>query len=167
MMETKMFAMGNKVLSALLMALGFSSCDSEDLPWGGGAVCLYGVPTVTFHAEGTVTDQQQRPLRGIKVKLMETDGEQYAYSIDSVYTDTDGHYITAKSNLTGFDGEILKKRLRVVLEDIDGEANGGAFSTDTLKAGQLEVKQVSKGKGAWDNGTFEVTVNGQMKKQQP
>lgn len=53
----------------------------------------------------------------------------------------------------------------MILEDVDGKANGGEFATDTIKSENITVEQVEKGEGAWDCGSYEVTANGKMKKK--
>ena len=53
----------------------------------------------------------------------------------------------------------------MILEDVDGGANGGEFATDTIKSENITVEQMGKGEGTWDWGSFEVTANGKMKKK--
>ena len=86
--------------------------------------------------------------------------------MDSAYTDSKGDYVTKEKSMDGaIDWVHKEKRLKVILEDVDGVANGGEFATDTIKSENITVEQVGKGEGTWDWGSFEVTANGKMKKK--
>lgn len=45
----------------------------------------------------------------------------------------------------------------LIVEDIDGAANGGEFESDTVSIDDLSVHQVAKGEGTWDLGKNEVS----------
>ena len=89
--------------------------------------------TVEFQRQfsGTVTDESGSPVKGIKVSaknvyrrydstLIET------YGVDSTLTDSKGKYAVEGE---AFLGEHI---LKLIVEDLDGEANGGNFMNDTI-----------------------------------
>jgi putative lipoprotein (rSAM/lipoprotein system) len=53
---------------------------------------------------------------------------------------------------------------KLIVEDIDGEDNGGEFQSDTIKVWDLPKKQIEKGSG-WYEGKYEVTANIKLKKK--
>ena len=144
-----------RVLSAMLMALGFYSCKNG----GGDTICLYGCPTVDFHVVGQVTDEGGNPISGINVKAARAYGDQYD-SLDSVFTDSKGQFKTG----TMHDVEI-GENLTVIFEDVDGSADGGAFASDTLDFDQLKITKVADGDGKWMMGTYEIEANAKLKKK--
>ena len=163
-MKVKFLHWYNALAATLLTLLGFSSCSSEN--GGDDYPVLYGSPTSSFHAKGNVTDEDGTPIRGIKAVVVEDYGHEESYRMDSAYTDSKGNYVTDERSMSGTIAWVHKqKRLKVILEDVDGEANGGEFATDTIKSENITVEQVGKGEGTWDWGTFEVTANGKMKKK--
>lgn len=163
-MKVKFLHWYNALAATLLTLLGFSSCSSEN--GGDDYPVLYGSPTSSFHAKGNVTDEDGTPIRGIKAVVVEDYGHEESYRLDSAYTDSKGNYVTDERSMSGtIDWVHKQKRLKVILEDVDGEANGGEFATDTIKSEDITVEQVGKGEGTWDWGTFEVTANGKMKKK--
>ena len=94
----------NKVMSFLgvvLVMLGFTSCgDEEDEKEPSKAVCLYGVPSVSFsvmeEVAGLVTDSAGNPIENINVRvgLVKQDGT-LDYKIDRIgITGKDGKYKT-------------------------------------------------------------------------
>ena len=66
---------------------------------------------------------------------MEDYGNEGSYRMDSAYTDSKGDYVTKEKSMDGaIDWVHKEKRLKVILEDVDGGANGGEFATDTIKS---------------------------------
>lgn len=49
---------------------------------------------------------------------------------------------------------------------IDGNKNGGSFTSDTLKNNNLKVTKTKKGDGNWYNGEFEIEGNINLKKNE-
>lgn len=156
-MNVKFYHWYNAVLAALLGLLGFSACENGD-----GPLCMYGTPTVNYQVQGTVTDEQDRPIQGIKVKVeVQYDTESlhpYSAGIDSVETDASGAYQTHMMSIPSYEG------LKLIVEDVDGEANGGQFQSDTLELTDLPRQQTKKGDGAWNWGTYVLTGNVKLKK---
>ena len=134
----------NALLTALLAMLGYESCslNSPD---------EYGTPTVDYQVKGFVTDLQGTPIQGIKVRApYNFDGSEG----QSVLTDENGRF-----ELDEFHSEYNDK---LIVEDIDGEDNGGEFQSDTIKVWDLPKKQIEKGSG-WYEGKYEVTAKIKLK----
>jgi putative lipoprotein (rSAM/lipoprotein system) len=136
----------NALLTALLAMLGYESCTQHGLD-------EYGTPTVDYQVKGFVTDLLGTPIQGIKVRA------PYSY-IDgsegqSVLTDENGRF-----ELDEFHSEYNDK---LIVEDIDGEDNGGDFMSDTIKVRDLPKKEVEKGDGSWYMGKYEVSAKIKLK----
>lgn len=146
-MKVRFYHWYNAVLAALLCLLGFESCDDIGAD-------EYGSPYVKYQVKGTVTDNEGRPIKGIKVKVAEQgmhNGSVIIYhGIDSIETDAAGAYQTHVMT----DGFINERR-KVIFEDTDGTANGGDFQGDTLSLTDLEKTLVEKG-GEWYRGKYEM-----------
>ena len=150
----------NVLAAFILSLLGFSSCDGI----GGDEPCLYGTPTCHYQLKGNVTTEDGTPIGGIKV-VFNDEEDSYRPRLDSAYTDTKGNYVTRENtHFPNFEDLKKKGKLKVILGDVDGEAHGGEFATDTIKSEDITIKQVGKGSG-WDEGVFEITANGKMKKK--
>lgn len=59
----------NKVLSFLLLVLGFNSCSDKGEP------CMYGMPPARYEVKTTVLDEAGKPIKGIQVDVKSS--EQY------------------------------------------------------------------------------------------
>jgi len=148
------------LLSGALALLGFTGCsDINDAP------ILYGTPSVDYRVLGTVTDEEGKPLEGIQV-VMENPYAWYYYdengkpieskrnpetgrmTPDTVYTNKDGKFTSYKTTGIG-DSDLV-----VILQDIDGEANGGEFFSKRFTRDKLDKKQLKKGDGFYD-GEYE------------
>ena len=92
--------------------------------------------------------------------LLNKDGKKYTYNHegDTVYTDAKGAFQSAKIQSGGI------YQQRVVFDDVDGEANGGEFSTVDMSINDLGSKQIKKGDG-WYDGEYELSTKVQMKKK--
>lgn len=162
-MKVKFLHWYNALAASIMSLLGFSSCGSEI---GNGEPCLYGTPTSTYQLKGNVTAEDGTPIEGIKAVLIEDYAYDEAQRLDSAFTDSKGNYVTKEKDMTGtIDYVKGEGRLKVVLQDVDGEANGGEFATDTIKSDGITVQKLKNGSGAWDWGFYEVTANGKMKKK--
>ena len=86
----------SRVLSGLLVALGFTGCDGSDTPEE------YGTPSVKFQVKGTVTDEAGNPIENIRVIVRGNyDNEPNPWMDDTIYTDRDGSVIFKKYSLMG------------------------------------------------------------------
>ena len=153
-MKVRFYHWYNAVLAALLGLLGFESCGDE---YG---TYEYGSPWAEYQVKGTVTDEAGKPIPGIQIELAEhqeliidSGGKMHTYhhGLDTLLTDANGEYQTKVVN--GYGG--LSNFMKVIVEDVDGSANGGEFQGDTLTVSELEKKQVKKGKD-WYTGRYEL-----------
>jgi len=162
-MKAKFTHWYNALAATLLSLLGFASCSSSS-DHEDDMICLYGTPTSSFQVKGNVTDENGAPIQGIKAIIGNTfNDDNTVYRQDSAYTDSKGNYTIDKQYATGAPSP---KYLKILLEDVDGEANGGTFANDTIKEEEIKINKTGKGDGAWNVGTFEVTANAKLKKKQ-
>lgn len=136
-----------RVLSGLLALLGFSACSEEG---GDNILPEYGTPTVDFQIKGQVTDVEGNPIEGIQVITKPAYG---------VYTDAEGNFESSLLQNVAMEGKLL-------FEDVDGEANGGTFQTDSASLQEAEAVQLEEGHG-WYDGRYEQTLNKQLTKEEP
>jgi len=146
-MKMKFLSLFSKILSFLLIFLGFSACDGNDDD-GGGTVCMYGTPTAKFIVKGQVVDEENNAVSGLKVALGKVyssyGNPQSTYYIDSINTDAKG-----KFNLTV--GEFPKDQKFVIkYEDTDAEQKGKlGITTDTVR---FEKPKFVNGDNSWYAG---------------
>lgn len=141
----------NAVLTALLSMLGYG-CSLEE-PEMYGTPLEYGVPRINYIVKGVVTDEAGNPIQGIQTKFV---GDlNYA---DPTKTDANGNYQILATTYPSLNG------CKLIVNDIDGEANGGEFLSDTIDVEKLPKNEVEKGDG-WYQGMYESTANIQMKKK--
>lgn len=97
----------NMLLSSMLVLLGFSSCSNND----DNYPLEYGTPSADYIFKGTVTDEDNHPIEGIKIIA-----EYNSYYIkDSTFTNNDGVYLklTQGANATN--------KVTLHFKDIDEE----------------------------------------------
>ena len=151
-----------RVLSGLLALLGFSACSEEG---GDNILPEYGTPTVDFQIKGQVTDAEGNPIEGIQVITkpaygVYTDVTNGSWKkADTTYTDAEGNFESSLLQSVAMEGKLL-------FEDVDGEANGGTFQTDSASLQEAEAVQLEEGHG-WYDGRYELTLNKQLTKEEP
>lgn len=153
-MKKKWYRIANGALSALLVLLGFEACSEE------GGREEYGTPTVDFHVVGQVTNAEGKPIEGIRVTTRGYFNFHDGTTEQTTYTDKDGHFATKEMRSISID-----PMMRVVFEDVDGEANGGVFAKDSVMADAMTRTQVGKGDGHWYDGKYELRVNKKLRKE--
>ena len=145
----------NAVLTALLSMLGFGCSSSDDQTF----VAEYGMPVVEYQVRGQVTDEAGTPVQGIKtsVKIImsspSADGKKEIYARDSVLTDASGKYDISFATTPG------NPETKLIVEDIDGEANGGEFLSDTLDIDYEKAVHMD------DSYRYELNMNVKLKKR--
>lgn len=152
-MKKKWYRIANSSLSALLVLLGFEACTGME---NGGEE--YGTPTVDFHVVGQVTDAEGKPIEGIRVTTRGYYDFNDGTMEQTTYTDKEGRYAT-KEVRSGW----IDPGMKVVFEDVDGEANGGLFAADSISSGAMAKEKVKKGDGNWYEGGYELTANAKLK----
>ena len=129
----------NYVLAGLLSLLGFSSCGDADLE--------YGTPHATYEIKGKVTDEAGKPIPDVHVQCSTEYTRENSHGYDripAVRTSSDGTYLSRF-------GEFPTSSIRVVVTDVDGEANG-SFQPDSVDI-IITQKDYKKPSGHWDEGT--------------
>ncbi len=152
------------ILTALLTLMGFEACGSNEED--DTIRLMYGVPNAAYHLSGTVTDQDGNPVEDIKAAvkmayMIDAKNQAIVYDgIDSVKTDANGQYKLAFSGFPNNPG------IKVIVEDIDGPANGGEFQSDTLDIDYDKAVMTEEGKSTWNSGTFAIRQDIKMKKKE-
>jgi len=133
------------LLLLVLSALGIVSCDIF-----GGMKAMYGCPTTDFSISGNVTDEANDPIENIKVTIF----EGYQSETEGFVVSNSGSTKTDELGEVSIDlSTVLVDQVRIVAEDIDGEAHGGEFApSDTLIIKSFE--QIKKGDGNWYMGKY-------------
>lgn len=152
-MKKKWYRIANGALSSLLVLLGFEACTGME---NGGEE--YGTPTVDFHVVGQVTDAEGKPIEGIRVTTRGYYDFNDGTMEQTTYTDKEGRYATKEVKSIGID-----PGMKVVFEDVDGEANGGLFAADSISSDAMAKEKVKKGDGNWYEGGYELTANAKLK----
>lgn len=138
----------NAVLAALLSMLGYG-CSSSDEP------VEYGTPHADYIIKGQVTDEAGNPIQGINVKA------PYGSYLSSQFAQIVETDAAGKFTLKEFSSQ---KGHEIVFEDVDGEANGGLFKSETIHVETLPKTQTEKGSG-WYRGKFDVQADVKLKKK--
>jgi len=90
----------------------------------------YGEPVAEYEVYGTVTDTEKNPIENIRVSVK--------YLQDTLYTNPYGKF--------DFKSWELSRTVRLKVEDIDGEANGGEFLPREIEVNFTSADLVKKGK---------------------
>ncbi len=148
-MKIKALSIYSKILSFLLILLGFSSCgnngdDGDD----GDMMLMYGTPTAKFIVKGKIVNEKDKDLSGLKVALGRvntwSESGKATYYVDSVNTDTQGLF---KVSIQDFP---TNQKFVIRYEDVDGEQNGLIETViDTVR---FEKPKFTNGSGAWYAG---------------
>lgn len=160
-MKVRFYRWYNAVLTVLLSMLGYGCSSSEDPLDMYGAPVEYGAPHADYIVKGQVTDETGTPVQGIKTSLREvyqTEKETQYFGMDSIQTNEFGNYQLKYVGMPDI-------RTKLVIEDIDGEANGGEFLSDTLDVNFDNATQTGKGDGKWYGGVYEITQDVKLKKK--
>ena len=152
----------NAVLTALLSMLGYGCSSTEEpLEMYGPLLVEYGVPHADYIFKGTIKDEVGSPVQGIKTSLkavFDNDNKRYVMGLDSVQSDASGNYQLE------YTGTRRDPSLKIIVEDTDGQANGGEFLSDTLDIDFDKAVKVKEGSG-WYQGEFEVSQDVKLKKK--
>ena len=125
-MKVRFYRWYNAVLTVLLSMLGYGCSTSSD------EVVEYGTPYAEYRVKGQVTDESGVPINGIKtssknVVVSGISGVQ-GFGLDSVQTDASGQFAVSFRCFPG------NPETKLIVEDIDGDANGGEFLSGLLKS---------------------------------
>lgn len=142
----------SRILTATLSVLGFTSCDGI-----GGHEEMYGSPIVEFQVKGAVLSPDEKPLEGVQV-IVRKEWSNHPMMADTVYTNAQGEFESLGHTATSVEKQ------KVYFNDVDGEANGGVFKSDSVELKAMNMEQLKKGDGAWYNGKFSYSVVQKLKK---
>lgn len=142
-MKKQSIKLFDKIVAALLAFIGYAL---------GSCSCDYGTPSASFEVKGTVMGIESGPLDNIHVIVDTNQGWK-----DTICTNKQGYY-----NYAGHD--FTAPRVRIKVEDVDGEANGGEFLSDSTEFVFTKDDRTEKGDG-WYEGHFERTVNFTLKRK--
>jgi putative lipoprotein (rSAM/lipoprotein system) len=139
-------------ISVLMALLGFScgNSSSSSAPAYGSLPVEYGTPSATYKAKGVVVSEiDDSPIEGIRTELIIDLTSDYAFTMDTAYTDSGGFFF-----LEG--NEFPRQVLYVELTDVDGDENG-SFAGKVIEADYTE-ETLTGGSGAWYEGEAEIDL---------
>lgn len=155
------------LIGSLLTLLGFHSCnpftilDQPDMygpPIDYPVVCEYGVPSASYVFHGEAVDEENAPVRGIRI-VVAPNGEEQRYENDTLYTDAQGKASRQLTyNWPGTDALLVK------FEDVDGQENG-SYQDQVLKSSDLDIQKTADGSGHWYEGEFTIRAKAVLKKK--
>ena len=155
------------IAGAILSILGFGACTADNNleEKYKHNLAEYGQPSATFILKGTVKSEETgESLFGINASLKKF-----------IYTDQKGtkHFLI-KDAVSDQDGIVNIKlgdyefypddTMELILQDVDGEENGGLFQTDTLRMNRLSMNKTGEGDGRWYDGEFTIGFEAALKK---
>lgn len=153
----------NWALAGLLSLLGFAGCGKDNNDDGEMRV-EYGVPTANFKVLGRVTDEQGKPLSGMRVVASDVTtvwgkGPEQCYSgllRDTVYTASDGSFVREYSLFPADSVYIHMK--------IEDTAEPSVYDSDSIAVGfaKGDLKGSTK---HWYRGAAEKKVNVTLKRK--
>lgn len=155
MKKGKWFALKsiNGLLGSLLAVMGFSACEEQAL--------MYGAVHADYTIKGTVTNEADEPLPGIRIRSPWTvnyNDTTYTVREDTVYTDANGEFTYQTDCFQRGEYDIS-----LLIEDIDGEANGGSYASDSVSVSFKDTELT--GGDEWFLGRAEKEVNIRLKEK--
>ena len=170
-MKLKYLKLKNWLLVTVMGAFGLSSChchkelatpEEEPVPSVKEPEpmrLMYGVPTMNFMIRGQVKDVDGRPVKDIRVNMLEPgmevkDGElqgdarrvELFLRQTSVTTDSRGRFELSNT------GRPMQE-VRLLVRDVDGEKNG-EFKNQLLELAVEQGDVNREGAGGWNQGTY-------------
>ena len=181
-MKVKFLKLKNWLLVTVIGAMGLSSChchkqlaepEKEPEPAvrdRGEMKLMYGVPTMDFQIRGQVKDAQGKPVKDIRINMLERnmevkDGELQGdpeainnwLQNTEVKTDNKGRFEIKNSG-------IPQEQVRLMVRDTDGKENG-EFKNRMVEM-QVTPDDVDKSNaGGWNQGTFNKQVDIKLEKK--
>ena len=136
----------NALLGVILSLLGFSTACEMSADEYGTMHVEYGVPHATFIVKGNVaTEETDKPISNIQVVM----------NYDTSFTNSEGKYEIATIEFP------TDQTFNLEFKDVDGAENEKFQSLDTLV--KFIDPQFENGKGNWDSGEVEKTLDIQLK----
>jgi putative lipoprotein (rSAM/lipoprotein system) len=163
-MKAKVKHLYEIIAGAILSLLGFSACTiiGPDMYGPGPATnaAEYGMPHANYIVRGSVHAQESgKPIPGIRATVrygVPSNGKILYNQGAPVESDKDG-------KVDAYDSVYPAEKIEVILEDVDGEDNGGLFQRDTLREDRLTIEQTKKADDGWYRGEYTVTFDAKLK----
>lgn len=174
-MKVKFLKLKNWLLVTVMGAMGLSSChchkqlaepEKEPEPAvrdRGEMKLMYGVPTMDFQIRGQVKDAQGKPVKDIRVNMLERNMELKNGELQgdpdainkwlestSVKTDKNGRFEIKNSG-------IPQEQVRLMVRDADGKENG-EFKNRMVEMKVTPDNVDMSNAGGWNQGTFNKEV---------
>ena len=136
------------VTTSILAIFSVNSCS--------GIECEYGCPSADFKLNGKIVTESDIPVKSIKVSNIENN-KNYI-DIKTVFSDENGNY-SLDIETGGADDFVFKIRF----EDIDGDENGGCFSSlnETINIKKSDFTGAKK----WFQGTCTKKIDIKLKEK--
>lgn len=175
-MKIRYLKLKNWLLVSLMGVFGLSSCHchkeavKDEEPEAPATKpreeirLMYGVPTMNFQIRGQVKDADGRPVKDIRVNMLERgmevkdgelqgDPERVKIWLDrsSVSTDKNGRFVVQESGTP-------QEEVRLMVRDVDGSANG-EYKNQLLEIKVQQGDVDREGAGGWNQGTFKKEVD--------
>ena len=176
-MKIKFLKLKNWLLITVMGALGLSACHCHkkaaktevepepiEVRDRGEVRLMYGVPTMNYQLRGQVRDANGKPVKGIKINMLERNMEIQGTELQgdpervkeylentAVTTDKKGKF---EINNSG----IPQEQVRLLVRDVDGTDNGA--HKDRLVELDVTPDAVDRtNAGGWNQGTFNKEVD--------
>ncbi len=182
-MKVRYLKLKNWLLVSLMGALGLSGChchkkvadpeiDVEPIEKRdrGEVLLMYGVPTMNYQIRGQVKDADGRPVKDIRVNMLERNmevknGELQGdpESIDrwlqntEVKTDNKGRFEIKNSGLP-------QEQVRLMVRDADGKENGD-YKNRVVEMDVTPDDVDRTNAGGWNQGTYNKDVKIKLEKK--
>lgn len=170
-MKVKYLKLKNWLLVTVMGALGLSSChchkqlekteepEAPAVKDRGEMKLMYGVPTMNFMIRGQVKDAQGKPVKDIRVNMLERgmevkDGELQGdpervkmwLEQSAAITDRFGRFTIETSGTP-------QEQVRLMVRDVDGKENGDL--KDRMVEMEVSPTNIDRtNAGGWNQGTF-------------
>ena len=170
-MKVRYLKLKNWLLVTVMGAFGLSACHchkevTKTAPEEAPEVkpreeirLMYGVPTMNYMIRGQVKDADGRPVKNIRVNMLERgmevkEGElqgdpervQQWLEQSAVKTDKNGNFVISNSGLP-------QEEVKLMVRDVDGQENG-EYKSQLLEMKVQQADVDRTGAGGWNQGTY-------------
>lgn len=174
-MKVRFLKLKSWLLMSVMGALGLSGCHShkqlaepeETQPTVKERQeirLMYGVPTMNYRISGKVMDAQGKPVKDVRVNMLEYGIEATA---DTVYGDPENvrNYLENTSVKTDKKGRFVieenatpREEVRILVRDVDGSENG-AYKNQLIHM-KVDNESIDKSNaGGWNRGSFKKEID--------
>lgn len=154
-MKTSAISFYSRILSVLLVWLGFSACGKGDNGENGDFVMEYGVPSARYRVRGQVVSAEKgkEAVPNIQVVMIGYEPnkpEEIYFEGDTVKTDSNGGFSFDKVRFP-------YSHFKIKLQDVDGEANGAFDDKEVII--EFKKSDYKGGQGSWYDGEAHRDMN--------